>query len=39
MREDAQGVERGGQVEGGAAVVAVVWDVHQVESCLREGGF
>ena len=37
-RGDAQGVGRGGR-EGGGAVVAVVWDMHRVASCLLEGGF
>ena len=36
-RGDAQGVGRGGQV-GGEVVVVVVWDVHQVASCLLGGG-
>ena len=35
-REDAQGVGRGGQA--GGEVVVVVWDVHQVASCLLGGG-
>ena len=38
-RGNAQGVGRGGQEGGEAVVVAAVWDVDWVASCLLEGGF